>query len=542
MADDNSARHRSSDPLARGPASANDPLAELARLIGQNDPFSGYARPAAQQLDSAPYADNSAPAYGSAPAPQYPSEPAPPAGDPAQGYGQAYGQDYGQHQGHDANAHYQDSTPRYAAEHAPRYAADPSAHNDWPGTPAPAHYPSNDPLALPSDNYTPQPGAQQYDNRGYASPSYPIPNYPSHSYQAEQSGYDPAGYPAAPDRQGFPPPLYPQEPDTGSMPPPYDDEFYDDAPRDNRRKGLLTVAAVLGLAVIGTAGAFGYRSMFGNSGSSPPPVIRASGEPSKIAPPAANIDQSANKFNYDRFGDAGKDEQVVRREEKPVDVSRTAARTVFPGVPVANSPSNRPANAGTTATANPPSAIGEPRRVRTVPIRPDQADAAALPAPPQQAMSVAPPRQANAAALPANRQPDFAPRGSRAAAPPASNAPLSLSPDANANALPPLAAQDSAPPPSRPARIASAPASGGGSYLVQVSSQRSEAEAQTAYRGIQSKFSSVLGNQPHTVRRADLGSKGVYYRAMVGPFGSRDEAVQVCVSLKQAGGDCVVQQ
>ena len=43
------------------------------------------------------------------------------------------------------------------------------------------------------------------------------------------------------------------------------------------------------------------------------------------------------------------------------------------------------------------------------------------------------------------------------------------------------------------------------------------------------------------VRRADLGSKGIFYRAMVGPFASREEAVQLCSSLKSAGGDCVVQ-
>ena len=76
---------------------------------------------------------------------------------------------------------------------------------------------------------------------------------------------------------------------------------------------------------------------------------------------------------------------------------------------------------------------------------------------------------------------------------------------------------------------------------MQVSSQKSEADAESAYRSIQSKFSGVLGSQPHTVRRADLGAKGVYYRAMVGPFGSREAAVQLCSSLKQAGGDCVVQ-
>jgi hypothetical protein len=289
-------------------------------------------------------------------------------------------------------------------------------------------------------------------------------------------------------------------------------------------------------------------------------------------PPTADQSQSAGKFSYDRFGDAGKDEQVVRREEKPVDLSKApqpAPRTVFPGAPVTSPPPTKPAGGAAISAANPPSAIGEPRRVRTVPIRPDQGgDVAAAPPsqqpPSQQPTSVAPPRQINAAAANAAAPPpDDTP--ARAAAARASsrtalrstpapasagNAPLSLSPDANNNAPPPVA-QDNFPPPPPPrasapppARVASAPppaASAGGSYLVQVSSQRSEAEAESAYRGIQSKFGSVLGSQPHTVRRADLGAKGVYYRAMVGPFASREEAVQVCSSLKQAGGECVVQ-
>jgi cell division protein FtsN len=74
-----------------------------------------------------------------------------------------------------------------------------------------------------------------------------------------------------------------------------------------------------------------------------------------------------------------------------------------------------------------------------------------------------------------------------------------------------------------------------------VASRRSEADAQASYRSIQSRYASVLNGQPHVIRQANLGSKGVYYRAMVGPFGSRDEAVRLCSSLKQAGGDCVVQ-
>ena len=54
-------------------------------------------------------------------------------------------------------------------------------------------------------------------------------------------------------------------------------------------------------------------------------------------------------------------------------------------------------------------------------------------------------------------------------------------------------------------------------------------------------YSSVLGGQSHTIRRVELGDKGTYYRAMVGPFATREQAVQLCSSLKSAGGDCVVQ-
>ncbi|WP_204279119.1 SPOR domain-containing protein [Klebsiella aerogenes] len=51
----------------------------------------------------------------------------------------------------------------------------------------------------------------------------------------------------------------------------------------------------------------------------------------------------------------------------------------------------------------------------------------------------------------------------------------------------------------------------------------------------------MLGSQQHVIRRVELGEKGTYYRAMVGPFATREQAVQLCSSLKSAGGDCVVQ-
>ncbi len=92
-------------------------------------------------------------------------------------------------------------------------------------------------------------------------------------------------------------------------------------------------------------------------------------------------------------------------------------------------------------------------------------------------------------------------------------------------------------------RIApSAAAGSGGGYLVQVSSQQNEADAQASYRALQGKFPAVLGSHPPVIKRADLGDKGIYYRAMVGPFGTPEEASQFCGNLKSAGGQCVVQR
>ena len=78
--------------------------------------------------------------------------------------------------------------------------------------------------------------------------------------------------------------------------------------------------------------------------------------------------------------------------------------------------------------------------------------------------------------------------------------------------------------------------------MVQVSSQKTEADAQASYKALQGKFPTVLGSRPPLIKRADLGEKGVFYRAMVGPFGSPEEASHFCGTLKSAGGQCVVQR
>ncbi len=81
-----------------------------------------------------------------------------------------------------------------------------------------------------------------------------------------------------------------------------------------------------------------------------------------------------------------------------------------------------------------------------------------------------------------------------------------------------------------------------GGYAVQLTSHRSEAGAQAAFRALRAKFPDQLGGREPILRRADLGAKGVYYRALVGPFASMEEAAAMCSSLKAAGGNCIVQR
>jgi SPOR domain len=56
------------------------------------------------------------------------------------------------------------------------------------------------------------------------------------------------------------------------------------------------------------------------------------------------------------------------------------------------------------------------------------------------------------------------------------------------------------------------------------------------------KFPNQLGGREPIVRRTDLGAKGIYYRASIGPFVSMKAAARVCSSLKAAGESCLVEK
>ena len=315
------------------------------------------------------------------------------------------------------------------------------------------------------------------------------------------------------------------------QPPGEQEDLYDDLPPPRRRLGILAMAAVFALAVIGTAGAFGYRALFGSSGSSqPPPVIKADTAPSKIVP--ATTVKTPNKLIYDRVADRGQDEKLVSREEPPVELKdQQAPPPLAPAQdnaqPVAASPA---APLGTGVISN------EPKKIRTIAIRPDQLGVGdnQPAATPLAALPQAPPPATQAATPPA-----LAPAQRAASNPPAAQQP--------ANSLPRQTAATPAPPPTAAARTpphtaSVAPAPTNGSYAVQVSSQRNEADAQAAYHSLQAKYPNQLGGHQVLIRKVDLGQKGTFYRALVGPFATAGEANELCSGLKAAGGQCLIQK
>jgi hypothetical protein len=558
MADDSRQRpSRSNDPYRRAaePARPNegggDPLAELARLIGQNDPFAEFGRsnarapePSQQHYRQDDYAQGGH-YQQSAQEPQqdWGREPSYDQQQYADDHGrQNYAsQDYGR-QGYSQQGYAQQDYGRQDQDYADQdygrqdYARQDYAHpedyrqeptfgaNFLPGHDARAEGRHAEAARLaPDQHYAEQRYADQhYDSPQYADASHAADQYAAGAPYADprraephaerewaEQGGDHRAADAAHDDDDY------RYQDDAPLDP-RDDEMYDDAPGAHRRGGLATALALVGCAMLGTAGAYAYRSYVSAPGSmQPPPVITAdTSTPTKIVPTNAG-DPQASKAVQDRLANAGK-EQIISKQEEPVALrelgTQATPRVVLPApVPVGGSGQA----AGSTGGASP--AGTEPKRVRTVTIRPDGTDTSGRPV----------------GALPSPTQ---APATTRAAPSPPPPAPRAAAPAANGTSPISLDPQPSEAPKTRTAATTST----SGGYVVQLSSQKSEAEAQASFKSLQAKFPNELGDREPLIRRADLGSKGVFYRTMVGPFASAQEASQFCASYKAAGGQCVV--
>jgi hypothetical protein len=513
MADDNTVRSYRSNDLHRrntDPAEAqdfdfsgSDPLAELARLIGQNDPYTSTARRQPQSAASrgAPRDEHAASDWRKQiQRPDYAREE----------------QTYAREQPpFDPEPRYARAEPRYGSDEPRQTSAEPryrSAGQRYADPEPRDDYADHDPYRMPSSQYEdryPDPRVEdRYDphadyrhDQSYAAAAaneYSHNEYSDHeTYAADPQQREPAG--GGHHHSGLAA---------------HADEDYDDPPlrRKKSSSSLVTAVVLVGCAMLGTAGAYGYRTYSTSSGSKQAPVIIADNSPSKVVPEQKSRSQ-------DRGNSQGSDEQLVSREEQPVSLqppgNSAVPRIAFPS-PVQPAPSttgSTPSASNAQASTQSSTQVDQPKRVRTVPIRPEGGDGSGRPT--DESRAAPPPPAARTA-------PQQQPRASR-------DQPLSLDPNA------PAQANESAP----TQRLAAVPPAASGGFLVQVSSQRSEADAQASYRALQTKYSQLKSHQP-LIRRADLGNKGVYYRAMVGPFESGEEAVQFCNGLKQAGGQCII--
>lgn len=462
-----------------------------------------------------------------------------------------------------------------------------------------------------------------------APPSEPVERSLLDYAEPPQAEPVPSSYPSAYPEA----PLYPQVAAAEAEPiyapegqlPPHDAGFVAEEPPPRSRGGLKLAAALVGVAALGVGGVFLFRGDGVSVGGGPrtPPVIKASNEPTKVAPQNPGGMEVPNS-NQEIFAGSKAvkgppaPSKVVSSEEQPVDVNQAAKpsqpRVILPNggsaatVPPAPPPpvSTVPRDAkGTAATANtnppqaapqPPAgsgvaALGEPKKVRTVLVRPDgtvidgtepakpPAMAAApsvtpaSPVPTQTLPGVAaapPPGGAPPPAIVLPSAPPAPTPTQTASAAPAATAPTAPAPDAQTAAtpapagtpLPPrrpaMAAAPAAPAaepqqaaaaPVRPAPAtpAAAPAQaapvqtasvGTGDFAVQLAAPPTEQEAKTLASRLAQRYGETLAGQEPEIIRAEVNGK-VLYRVRITGL-DRESANTMCNRIKSAQGSCFV--
>ena len=301
--------------------------------------------------------------------------------------------------------------------------------------------------------------------------------------------------------------------------------------RSKRSNGLMTVVAVLALAVVGTGAAFAYRTYVGSPRSGEPPIIKADNSPTKVM--AAPGDGATAK-TPDRMvpGDGG--EKIVSREETPVDVnSRSGPRVVFP--PLNQNGNPPPVSSVSPAAPLPPATAAngtlpnnEPRKIKTLAVKGD-ADNGGVPA------GVAAPAAKPAPAARTATAPAARPRNPSSANASA-NGPLSLAPQGGA-APEPAANPDGGHQSGADARAFGRRRIHGSGLLAEERGRRAgvlpDDAGQISRRAGFPLAVDQAGGSRRQGRLLPRHGRSVRFQ---------DEAAQFCGSLKTAGGQCVIQR
>lgn len=417
--------------------------------------------------------------------------------------------------------------------------------------------PSVDDLFATRDNVTPlgrqaQPQARAqtyeapaYDQNGYAPPEAPRARSQGYAYQqaapaAPQASYDQAdGYAEGYYEQadGYGQDGYNQDAYSQDAYPQPERLDYPAVRKPRSRKGLVAMGAVLGAVVIGGGAAYLLTNSSVRTGGEPV-LVQATKDPVKVQPqnPGGVEIPNQNKQIYERTQNT--DTKVVNREEQPVDIKQ--ALHANGGASIADATGATVPGGASHGRAAPNSLnLGEPRKVRTVTIRPDGTVVGAPEAPSAHA---APAAAAPAMTMPATAQPKPA-SATPVAAPATPTAPK----PAPAAATPVNATPAAAPAPQRVASAqpipvaAPAPAdtttTAAGGYAVQLGLANSESGAETAFTAYQKKYPDLAGRSS-MIRKAEVNGNTIY-RVRVGPM-TREDASSLCSKLQGQGGQCFV--
>lgn len=336
------------------------------------------------------------------------------------------------------------------------------------------------------------------------------------------------------------------------------------------RRGLVAVAVLLAVLVAGVSGFLVLRKRPIMTANGEPPIVKADTDPLKIKPenPGGVDIPNQNAQVYERGG-PDKQTKVVNREEQPIDVQQAARSAQPPAgsiVPSTATPGNGAAGSALQpSTSSAVAALGEPRRVRTVSVRPDgtivgpdQAAAAPAAPPPPAARPASPPPVATTGATQPAAPEAARPRAeARSTTPAATAVPTAAAPAQPPTARPapppasaapqngPLAIAPPAAQPQRPQRTAAASApdpaettNAAGNFSVQLSVTSSEEAARAQFRDLQRKYAGDLAGRAPLIRSAEVNGKTIY-RVRVGPM-SKDDAGELCTKLKSSGAACFV--
>jgi hypothetical protein len=437
-----------------------------------------------------------------------------------------------------AQAYYFPPAPGQAAYPPPPHGQQPSLSAYVPAAaPQPQTQPPGWPPADPrlQQQQLQQQQQQQYDFAAYGThtapgqaaaygqpqvhPGYLPAQIPVDAYGQPQPALDPAqGYGHDPRGQlqpfGHPQgndPAFAAEPEGAEQ---FDDDYEEEEEPRRGRRTLMVVACLVGAIGVGGGLAYGYKTFSGGFGGAKP-VLRAERQPPKTKPVAIVADKKAEKLNEPVAQVASASSEAGGlggpRPVQTITISPSGGVGSPTPAPVARPTVSVPGVTLDNSMAPPPRAL-PPVVAPQAPATPPQQQVAALP--PPKVLAPKPPAAAAQATPPA-------------ATPPVKRAPVQ----------PKQKAADAYSPSATPVTAAPAAPTGGNGFVAVLSSQKSRMDALKVYADLQQKYGEVLSNKPADVMERDLGQEkgGLWYRAVVGPPGSREAASSVCAQLKAAG-------